>query len=200
MLGWAAFHLWEQWSAFAGRERFVARMSGTSHGPLAIAVEIALGLLPIVVWLGLEARLVTLGPEPSELRGAMAEHPELARRLGSVVRVASWVLLCFLVVHAVWLWLPKLTEGSDPLRTWLRLRDELGTWPMAIVHALGLTALGLHVWAAPVRMGIVFDWLPTPESRRAARLSGAIVALMVLVLLAQLVGWHAAGAGTVWPM
>ena len=197
---WAGFHLWEQWSAFAGRELFVQRMSGTSHGGLAIAIELTLGVLPVLVWLGIEARLLMSGEEPAALRGAMAEEPELARRLALITRTASSVFFWFLLVHIAWLYIPKLTEGSEPLRAWLRLRAELGTWPLTIVHALGLSAFAVHLWAAVPRLMIVFDWAPTAESRRAGRLSGLIVAVGIVVLYAQLAGWHAAGAGTLWPM
>lgn len=200
VLGWALFHVWEQFAAFGGRARFIERMTATSHGSAALLVEVLFGVLPIAIWLGLEARLVFAGPEPEALRECMAEDPALARRLGTIVRVASWVFLFFLVVHVVWLWVPKLTEGAEPLRTWTRLRLELGTWPLAIAHALGLTGLLLHGAAAPTRLAVVFGGLPTAQARRAARWSGLIVVLGFVVLLAQLVGWHAAGTGTVWSM
>lgn len=200
VLLWAGFHLYEQWSAFGGRARFVEQMSSTSLGGAALLVEVLLGVLPIAVWLVLEVRLAIGGGEPPALAGALAEQPELARRLARIVRGGSWIFLAFLIVHVAWLWAPKLGEGAEPLRTWMRLRTELGTWPLALAHALGLTGFLLHAAAAPVRIGIVLGGLPTPESRRAARLSGLIVALGVVILFAQLVGWHAAGTGTVWSM
>ncbi|MBX3269440.1 MAG: hypothetical protein KF729_04225 [Sandaracinaceae bacterium] len=200
VLGWAAFHLWEQWAAFGGRGRFVERMSATSAGSAALLVEVLFGVAPVVVWLALEVRLAMIGPEPPALAGAMAEHPELARRLGRIARVAGWALMLFLAVHLVWLWAPKLTEGSEPLRTWERLRGELGTWPLAGAHAMGLGALAIHAWAVPVRLALAFGALPTPEARRAARLCGLIVAIGLVVLYAQLAGWHAAGTGTIWPL
>ena len=200
VLAWAAFHLWEQWSAFGGRAAFVERMTTTSHGSLALAAELGFGVLPVLAWLGIEARLLMTSAEPVALRMSMAENPELARRLGLIVRGASWVLFWWLLVHLVWLFMPKLTEGSEPLRAWLRLRDGLGTWPLAIAHALGLTGLAVLVWATPVRLAIMNGWATTPEARSSARLSGAIMAIAWLVLLAQLVGWHAAGAGAIWPM
>lgn len=200
VLGWALFHVWEQFAAFGGRPRFMERMMATSHGSAALFVEVLFGVGPIVLWLGLEARLVFGGREPEALRECMAEDPDLARRVGSIVRVGSWLFLFFLVVHVGWLWLPKLTEGAEPLRTWMRLREELGTWPMAVVHALGLTGFVLHGAAAPIRVATVFGGLPSPQARRAARWSGLIVVLGVALLLAQLIGWHAAGTGTVWSM
>jgi len=196
---WAGFHLWEQWSAFGGRGAFVDRMTRTSHGTLALLAELLLGIAPVVAWLALEARL-SRASEPPGLRYAMADSPALAVRLGWIVRIGSWVLFFFLLVHAAWLFLPKLTEGSEPLLTWLRLRDELGTWPLATVHAVGLTALAVHVWGAVPRAALVLGWGETPQARRAARLSGGIVAVGLLVLYAQLAGWHAAGTGTIWPI
>lgn len=201
LLPWLGFHVWEQWAAFGGRERFVARLTGTSHGALPIVIELALGIAPIVAWIVVEARLrIARVEEPPELAGAMAEDPEIARRLGLIVRVGSWVLYGWLVYHVLWLWLPKLTEGSDPLRTWLRLRSGLDGWPRASLLALGLGGLFVHLCGAFVRLSVALDLARTVETRRAARLSGLIVAVGLLVLFAQLAGWHAAGAGTVWPL
>ena len=44
---WAAFHLYEQWAAFGGREPFVERLSSTSHGTLALVTELALGVVHV---------------------------------------------------------------------------------------------------------------------------------------------------------
>ncbi|HJL14488.1 MAG TPA: hypothetical protein RMH99_02460 [Sandaracinaceae bacterium LLY-WYZ-13_1] len=197
--GWALFHLWEQWPAFLGRAPLVARLGDTSHGPLALTFEIALGLAPALGWIGLEAYL-RRGGEPLDLAGAMAEDEEAARRLGLLARAASWIFFGWLVYHAAWLWLPKLVEGSDPTRTWLRLRDGLGLWAHAIPHAIGLTAFVVHLWAAGPRLAVVLGAMATPSTRRAVRLSSLVIAVGLGLLYAQLAGWHAAGAGTVWPM
>ena len=200
VLGWGSFHLWEQWSAFGGRDAYVGRMAVTSHGTSALAAELLLGVFPVLAWIGLEARLRALSKEPEALRAAMAETPALARRLGPITTVGSWVFYLWLAYHVVWLFGPKIAEGSEPLRTWLYLREGLGTWVHAVAHAIGLTAFAVHVWGAVPRTAIVMGWAPTPESRRAARLIGWIVGVALLVLYAQLAGWHAAGAGTVWPL
>lgn len=201
VLAWAAFHLWEQWAAFAGRDAWSARMSRTSHGALPIAIEVAAGVLPVLVWMALDVGLRTRGRrEPDELRMAMAEDPESARRLGLLARVSSWIFMLFVLYHAGWLWLPKLLEGSEPLRTWTVLRGGLGAWPHAIAHAVGLTAFAVHTWASVPRLAIVLGGVSAPESRRAARLSALIVAAGLLLLYAQLAGWHAAGRGTIWSM
>lgn len=200
MFGWGGFHLWEQWSAFGGRGAYVERMAATSHGGVALAAELLFGVLPVLMWIGIEARLRALSKEPEALRCAMAETPELAKRLGAIATVGSWVFFAWLVYHIVWLFGPKIAEGSEPLRAWLFLRDGLGTWVHAVPHAIGLSALAVHLWAAIPRTAIVMGWAPTPESRRAARLVGGIIGVALLVLYAQLAGWHAAGAGTVWPL
>ena len=198
VLAWAAFHLWEQWAAFAGRDAWSARMTRTSHGALPIAIELAVGLLPVLAWMALDVGLRRRHPEPEELRMAMAEAHQSARRLGLLARASSWALMLFVLYHAGWLWLPKLLEGSEPLRTWTELRSGLGAWPHAIAHAIGLTALAVHTWASIPRLAIVLGWVSGPESRRAARLSALIVAAGLLLLYAQLAGWHAAGRGTIW--
>lgn len=200
VLAWAGFHLWEQWSAFGGRDAYAERMANTSHGGLTLVFELSAGVFPVIAWVAIEARLRASSEEPADLKSAMAESPELARRLGMIATAGSWVFFAWLIYHSVWLFGPKITEGSEPLRSWLHLREGLGTWPHAVLHALGLTGFAVHVWASFPRLSIVLGWAKTPESRRAARLSGFIVGVGLLILWAQLVGWHAAGAGTVWPL
>ncbi len=196
---WAGFHLWEQWAAFGGRDLWLERMARTSHGALALAVELALAILPALAWVALELRLRAQRSEPEALRFALAEDREAARRLGLLARVGSWVFFGWLLYHAAWLWLPKLS-ANEPLLAWVALRDRLGTWPHAIAHAIGLTAMTVHLSAAAPRLAIALGWVSSPEGRRAARLSGLIVALGLLFLYAQLAGWHAAGRGTLWSL
>lgn len=195
----AVFHLWEQWPAFAGRDAWLARMAGTSHGALALVVEIAV-LLCALAWIALEARLRVRRSEPEALRLAMAEDPEVARRLGLLARACSWIFFGWLLLHAGWLWLPKLTRGAEPMLAWTAMRDGMGTWPLATAHALGLVAMTVHLWAAAPRLAVALGWVASPEGRRAARLSGLIVALGLAILYAQLAGWHAAGRGTLWSL
>lgn len=199
LLVWAGFHMWEQWAAFGGRERFVTRLLGTSTRAPQIAIEVTIGVAPVLAWIVIEVILRTREREPEPLAAAMSEVPAVAERLGKLVRVASWITYAWLAYHLAWLWLPKLLEGPDPLVTWTRLR-ELGTWARAIPLALGLSAMVFHLWGAFVRFAIAFELVKTPEMRRAARASGLIVALGLLLLYAQLAGWHAAGAGSVWPL
>lgn len=197
---WAGFHLWEQWPAFAGRDAWLARMAQSSHGALALAIEIVLAVAPALAWIALDLRLQIQRSEPEALRLAMAEDPEVARRLGLLVRAGSWIFFGWLLYHAAWLWLPKLTTGGEPMRAWIAMRDGMGTWPHAIAHAVGLTAMTVHLWAAVPRLAIALGWVGSPEGRRAARLSGLILALGLVLLYAQLAGWHAAGRGTLWSL
>ena len=196
---WALFHLWEQWSAFAGRGAFVTRAAATSHGALAVATELVLGLGPVLGWIALDG-LTARRAEPAPLRGALADHPALAERLARAGRWGSRILAVFVLYHAGWLWLPKLLEGSEPLQSWQRLRDGLGTWPHAIAHAAGVVALAIHVWQAPPRLAIALGLVERPELLRALRVSGLIVAIGLAALYGQLAGWHASGAGTFWPL
>ncbi len=197
-IGWVGFHLWEQWAAFAGREAWVTRMSATSVGPASLLGEILGGILPVVLWLALEVRLRLRGREPVPLRFAMAEDPTLAHRLGLLTRAGSWLFALWVLYHAGWLWTLKLLAGAEPLRTWVVLRDELGTWIHAGAHAVGLTSLAVHVWATLPRLVVAYGLAQRPQGRREARLSGLIVAVGLLLLGAQLVGEHAAGRGTLW--
>ncbi len=197
---WAGVHLYEQWSAFAGRDAWSARMAVTSHGALAIATELALIVIPALAWIALDLTLRARSPEPAALRVAMADDPEAARRLGLLTRACSWIFFGWLVYHAGWLWAPKLLEGEEPLVAWVTLRDGMGTWPHAILHAVGLTAFAVHLTSSIARLAIALSWVSSPEGRRAARTSGLILALGLFVLYAELAGWHAAGRGTIWPI
>jgi hypothetical protein len=196
---WACVHLYEQWSAFASRDAWAERMA-KSAGSLGLASELAIVIVPALAWIGLELYLRLTGPEPDALRSALAERPEAARRLGALARVSSWLFFGWLLYHAGWLWLPKLLDGTEPLRTWVTLTSGLGTLPHAILHAVGLTVLVVHLTAAVPRFVIAFELVARAEGRRAARLSGLIVSLGIFLLYAQLAGWHAAGRGTIWSL
>lgn len=200
VVAFACFHLWEQWTAFAGREAFVHRLASTSHGPLGWGVEWLAAIVPAIAWTALEIHLRWRCSEPEDLRLAMAEDAALAKRLGILARAGSWVFFGWLFYHVSWLWLPKLSMGFDPVVSWAQLRDGLGAWPHAALHAVGLTAFTVHVWAAGPRLAIVMGWARSAPNRRASRLSALIVAVGLALLYAQLAGWHAAGAGTVWPL
>lgn len=174
-------------------------MARSSHGTFALVLELGFGLLPVFAWMALDIGLRASGAkEPDALKNALSEEPEAARRLGLLARTAGWLLMLFIVYHAGWLFLPKLVDGSEPLRAWMSLRQSLGSWPHAIAHAVGLTALMVHIGASLPRLCIAFGWAQSAEARRAARASGLIIGVGFLLLYAQLVGWHAAGRGTIW--
>ncbi|MFK7985388.1 MAG: hypothetical protein AB8I08_05110 [Sandaracinaceae bacterium] len=196
--GWAAFHLYEQWAGFAGRDAYVARTLSTSVGTLATLTEVALGVLPLLAYLVLDG-LTFRAKEPPALAGALADDPDLALRLGRIGRWGSRVLALFLLYHIAWLWLPQ-PGSEDPEQTWSMLHQSLGTWPHVIGHAIGITALAVHVWQSVPRLALVLGLVQRAEMLRALRVSGLIVGVGVLFLFAQLAGWHASGTGIVWPL
>lgn len=198
-LVWGAVHLFEQWSAFGGREAFVSRTTQTGHGALATAAEILIGIAPVLAYIALDL-ILARREEPETLAQASAEDEALARRLSRLGKWGSRVFALFVLYHVAWLWLPKLVEGSDPVRTWLALRDGMGLFAHTIAHAIGLTAFAVHLWQSIPRLAAVAGLGRSPEQRRAARMSGLILAIFALLLFAQLAGWHAAGTGTIWPI
>jgi hypothetical protein len=197
-VGWAAFHLWEQWPAFAGRDAWAARVASTSVGSSALALEVLLGVLPSIAWAVLAIALRR--EEPRRFRYALADDPALAARLDLLARACAWLFAAWLAYHVAWLWGPKLVGSAEPLRVWVALRERLGTWPHAAAHAIGLTAFAVHAAASIPRLALAFGWLPSASARRAARLSGLIVALGMSALFVQLAGLHAAGRGTLWSL
>lgn len=195
---WIFVHLWEQWAGFAGREAWLARMAGTAGTSLGTALDLLLGVLPLVLWLGLEIALRRHG-EPPELRLAYGEDEGVALRMFRLATGAGWVLLAFAAYHVVWLWVPRV-GGLELAALWARLEMHFGRWLHAIPHAVGLGALAVHVTFGPVRLLVAQGWLVDAEGRRAARLSGGIVAVLLFVLYGQLAGWHATGVGTFWSL
>lgn len=198
IVGWALFHLYEQWSGFAGRDAYVARTLSTSVGTLATLTEVALGILPVLAFLVLDG-LTWRSREPEPLRGALADDPDLALRLGRIGRWGSRVLALFLLYHVAWLWLPQ-PGSEDPTQTWSTLHQSLGTWPHVIGHAIGMTALAVHVWQSLPRLALVLGLVQRAEMLRALRISGIIVGVGILLLFAELAGWHASGTGIIWPL
>jgi hypothetical protein len=194
---WTGVHLWEQWAAFGGRARWLNRMGATTGGVLGPALELLLGILPLLLWFTLEVRLRPAG-EPEALRWAYGEGASQRIRMGRLATVAGWVLLAFLAYHAAWLWVPRVLGGAEPAVAWAQLETSLGSWAHATAHAVGITALAVHLAFAPARVLVAYDLLGDAEGRRAARLSGAVVAVLLFVLYGQLAGWHATGAGTFW--
>src|SRR5690606_18753111 len=79
-LVWGAVHLFEQWSAFGGREAFVSRTTQTGHGALATAAEILIGIAPVLAYIALDL-ILARREEPETLAQASAEDEALARRL-----------------------------------------------------------------------------------------------------------------------
>jgi hypothetical protein len=68
------------------------------------------------------------------------------------------------------------------------------------VHAIGLSAVAILTAASIPAWLVASGRVTTPAGRRSAALVSTGLAACVLVLLVQLYGWHATGAGTVWPV
>ncbi len=108
-LGWALFHLVEQWSLFRGRLAWLAQMRATSSN-FATALEVALAVLPILAWAGLHVHaLVSRRPIPGRVT---RDEGALALGLSALQPVASSAALLFLGWHVVWLWVPKVLGAS----------------------------------------------------------------------------------------
>lgn len=195
-LGWALFHLVEQWSLFRGRLAWLAQMRATS-GNFATSLEIALAVLPILAWAGLHARaLVLRRPIPGSVT---RDEGGLALGLSALQPVASSLALLFLGWHVVWLWVPKLL-GAAPVETYDAMQRTLGLpWALGL-HAFGLAAVLWHLAAALPDGLTAMGLLRTDEGRRGARTVAVVLALALFVLFAQMVGWVGTGTGTFWPI
>jgi succinate dehydrogenase/fumarate reductase cytochrome b subunit len=186
-------HLAEQWSAFGGRIAWLARMRGTS-GPLIGVLEVA-AVAGYAAWLVLQVRALRRpASDPS------ADETALARAHGSVARPAALLTAALAVLHALLLWLPRMTGRASLLEGYELLRTATGTLPGLVLAAVGLTAFSFHLAAGLVPALSLLGALRTAEARQAARLVTTGLGACALILGVQLAGWHATGAGTVWPV
>lgn len=195
-LGWALFHLVEQWSLFRGRLAWLAQMRATS-GTFATSLEVALAVLPIVAWAGLHLRALVLRKAlPGQ---TVKDEGALARGLGAVQPLASSLALLFLGWHVIWLWVPKLL-GAAPIEAYDAMQRTLGLpWALGL-HAFGLAAVLWHLATALPDGLTAMGLVRTDEGRRGARTVGVAIGLALFVLFAQMVGWIGTGVGTFWPI
>ncbi len=196
LLAWGAFHVVEQWALFGGRLAWLVRMRTTSSGA-AIALEVLIGVLPIVLWALLHARARLVG---ERLPGASRDGDgALARGLGAIEPWASPVAIGFLLWHVGWLWGAKLL-GAQPVELYDTLQRTLGLPWALVVHAIGLTAIAWHLAAALPDGLEAARLVRTAPGRRSAYVVSVAFGACLLVLYAQLVGWIGTGAGTFWPI
>ncbi|WP_236606974.1 hypothetical protein [Sandaracinus amylolyticus] len=191
---WLAFHLGEQWSVFGGRDAWIARMQSTSRGPLAIAIElVVIGALS--AWAVLTVRALV---RRDALSGAAREDDAgIVRALGRLAPVVSIASIVFLAIHVATMWAPKLA-GADLVAQWVTLTHALGRPEVLVLHAVGLTAISLHLVVAIPAALEALGLVRSERGRRSAMLVAATFALCAWVLAAQLVGWLGTGAGTFW--
>lgn len=196
LLAWSAFHVWEQWAAFRGRLAWMSRMRATSTGAM-LAVELLLGVLPLVVWAALHVRaLVRRQRLPGTGRD---DDGPLAQGLGLVAPWASSIALAFLLWHVGWLWGAKVM-GSAPVEIYDAMQRTLGLPWALVVHAVGIGAVAWHLAAAlpdGLEAAGVFS---SAEGRKSARIVTAVAGVCLFVLFAQLAGWLGTGTGTFWPI
>lgn len=199
VLPWLLLHLWEQWAAFAGRAAWLERMHGTSNSVGMRVAEVLGGVLPVLVLAVLGARAIAAGgPLPGH--AAHDDDGVLVRFLARASKPALALTVAFLVVHVGWLWAPRALGTTSLAEGYEALRVAAGTPALLVVHAVGLCAVALHVAASLPAWLVVSGIVETRDGRRSAALLSVGLSACLLVLAVQLYGWHATGAGTVWPV
>lgn len=193
---WTVFHLWEQWAVFAGRDAWTARMSATSRGPLAIATELALIVVPLVVWGGLTVR--ALVARESLPGAARPDDHGAVRVVGRLAPLAAVGSIAFLAVHLAQVWAPKLIASATTTEQWVVLTHALGRPELLAIYAVGLSAVALHLAASLPAALEALGVVTTAGARRSAMLVSVTFGLCAWILAAQLTGWLATGAGTFW--
>lgn len=191
-----AFHVWEQWAAFDGRDAWLARMASTSRGALPLMLEIVI----VVSFLGFAVftvrDLVRREPLPWSAREG---DVGFVRAIGVVAPYASVITIVFVGVHLVELWFPRVA-GSGLALQYAELRRSSGTLPHLALYAVGIPAAAWHLTAAIPAALEAHGLLRTSDDRRSAFHATTALGVALLILSAQLFGWHATGAGTVWPI
>ena len=188
------FHLWEEWSLFGGRYRFLDRLAATTTG-LATLLELVLFVLPIAAWTVLLVRaLVRREPIPGQARPG---DPPIARMLGGVIRFVSPLAALTLLAHVAMFWCARVLGDQPPLWTYDLLHTALGQPLWLVVHGLLVFAVCWHV-AATLPDGLEAANLTSAEGRRTAFAVTAVFGACLFVLYAQLAGWLATGLGTFW--
>ena len=199
VLPWLLFHLWEQWAALAGRAAWLERMHGTSGSVGMRIAELVGGVLPVVVLAVLTGRALAAG---GPLPGHEVDESDgpLVVFLSRVAKPALVLTVAFLVLHVGWLWLPRALGQASLGEGYEALRVAAGTPALLVVHAVGLSAVAVHVAASLPAWLVSAGIVTTRVSRRSAALAALGLSACLLVLSVQLYGWHATGAGTVWPV
>lgn len=196
---WLAFHLWEQWAALSGRGAWLERMYVTSGTSAMRVVELACGVLPFLLLGVLGGRAIASG---RTLPGHAVDTDDgaLVRFLARASKPALGLVVAFGAAHVIWLWLPHALGRASLAEGYEALRIAAGTPLLLVVHAVGLSAVAVHVAAAVPAWLVASGLVVTRQGRRSAALVSAGLGGCILVLSVQLYGWHATGAGTVWPV
>lgn len=196
---WTAFHLWEQWVAFSGRDAWLDRMRTTSQGPIAIGIEIVAVLVPLAAWAVLAVLDLVRGAGDRSARDpASGDVGTLGQALARLSPLAALTAIVFVAIHAGHLWGPKVIRGASLAETWWSLTHDLGHPAMLVLYALGLSAIALHLAVAIPEALVAMGWVSTAPARRQATLVASVFAICAWILAVQLTGWVATGHGSFW--
>jgi succinate dehydrogenase/fumarate reductase cytochrome b subunit len=177
---YAAYHLWLNWPALAGREAWLLRVRSHSLGLwLGVAVVAVLALHALLgVW--------------NMLRAAPQENVE--RRSRRFQALTGALLLGFVIYHLAQVWPPSVGAHATPANGYERLWHALGM-PLALGgYVLGCAALAFHLahgWVCALER-----MLPS-ALRLATRLAAGAAGFALFFLYLQLVGWFALGEAVV---
>jgi succinate dehydrogenase / fumarate reductase, cytochrome b subunit len=176
LLGFVGFHLWETASATGGRERFVTRMTGLEGSAMAVLLEVALVLVPLVLHgvLGVVRAVRHRGERH-------AGYPDAGSRM--LQGLTGAVVLVFIGVHLTHTWALKW-RGSGHFAAYEALRTDLSQGVYLGLYVVGLTALCVHLAQGLGAAAETWSLARTHRARRAWRLAaGALAAGLWLVAI-----------------
>ena len=174
---YAAYHLWLNWPALAGRDAWFTRVRAHGLGPWLGAAVLAIFVLhaALGVWR-------TAGPRAE------------ARNTGRFQPLTGVVLLLFLLYHVPQVWPPPSGAHTTVCAGYEQLWLLLGT-PLALgIYVLGSAALAFHLtngWLS------AFD-IRMPQALRSwTRYAAGAAGFALFFMYLQLVGWFALGEAVI---
>lgn len=185
-VGW---HLWETSAATGGRERFFVRITGAGGEPWAVALEVALVLVPLALHVGLGVVRARAG------LGTAGGYGDVGSR--GLQWLTGGLALAFLGAHLAHTWVRKLA-GAGAYGLYEGLREDLPHPIWLGVYVAGVSALCLHLAQGVGALGGAFVAEPSVRARRLWRLGGAVLALALWVVAVNTISHFATGEALIF--
>lgn len=173
--GFLAFHLWENYAATRGAEVYNERARALQQVPFALALEIAIIVLPIFFH-GIYGLFITGTARPN-----VATNRYVRNWMYSLQRVTGIVLFAFIIFH---LWTTRLVNVRDHESVDLfRLMQSYvaNPWIFAF-YVLGILSATFHLANGIWSFSIVWGLTVGPRAQRRMMWVSAVVFVVLSIL------------------